>query len=302
MRHTLEVIICCFKNAATNKRICSPQPPTNLACLCPSPWQLLDPPLTWWKGKTSHYYIFCTALSTLHNGCILLSFHCVADWIILKPNKITGRRNSIASIVNTVNSPRNLCSVVGKCTDPHVLCTLIHAHSFLLCSSVHASMRVHCIPYLCYTIFPAPDTTVIITNYTAVNSSELFLQWMVTDTDTLNGDITGYEVVYTYSDQDGDMVKSILVNSTVTDVVSIFVVHMCITIIVHLSCVDVPSRWPDTLYQLYYCCKSCKYCWGGSPWRHCVINDCRRRYVIVVCVRVCLCQWYYSMNICVNAE
>ncbi|XP_065905888.1 receptor-type tyrosine-protein phosphatase F-like isoform X2 [Dysidea avara] len=68
------------------------------------------------------------------------------------------------------------------------------------------------------TLAAAPDTTVIITNYTAVNSSELFLQWMVTDTDTLNGDITGYEVVYTYSDQDGDMVKSILVNSTVTDV------------------------------------------------------------------------------------
>ena len=39
------MIICCFKNAATNKRICSPQPPTNSACLCPSPCQLLDLPL-----------------------------------------------------------------------------------------------------------------------------------------------------------------------------------------------------------------------------------------------------------------
>ena len=39
------MIICCFKNAATSKRIWISPTTNNLTCLCPSPCWLLDPPL-----------------------------------------------------------------------------------------------------------------------------------------------------------------------------------------------------------------------------------------------------------------
>jgi len=78
-------------------------------------------------------------------------------------------------------------------------------------------------------VSPAPETTVEITNFTTVSSTKIFLQWMVTNSSELNVNTTSYEVVYTYTDQDGEVMRSnISVNTSVTDVtVSIFVVQMC---------------------------------------------------------------------------
>ena len=63
-----------------------------------------------------------------------------------------------------------------------------------------------------------------ITNFTTVSSTEIFLQWMVTDPSTLIGDITSYEIVYNYTDQD-EVVRSNI--TSVTDMMVSITVCVC---------------------------------------------------------------------------